>query len=164
MAELFKNFNLRLTSTGSDAVLVPSGLPDDTEYCVKNGKKINASGADTSFGTNIRTTSSIVQVHSLYMSNYWSTRLVNENRYKETSFKHVDLYIGDDTYTNYKIYVAYDIELVPGCPFYIEKNITLTPSQKLYVYAPQSGQSTTGNTSVDINVTAAAIEFISDTE
>ena len=145
MAEVFKNFNANLTQVNSDLEIVPSGLLENT-----SNNSINS-----------RTVGSVIQVHSLYVTNVWTPRIINENRYKEEYFKHFDLFIIDKN-DNSKIYIAHDVELVPGCPFYIEKNITLTPSQTLNIFAPTAGDSTQGNSSVNIHIVASAIEFLSD--
>lgn len=163
MAETFKNFNSVFTTTGGDVIVVPSSLSGKNESCVKGGKKPNESGADTTLGKNVRTLNSVVQIHSMYMTNVWSTRPTGSGRYTESNFKHVDLYIKDENNTSYKVYIAHDVELVPGCPFYIEKNITLTPSQRLVAFAPSSSD-VPGNSSININIVASAIEFLSDVE
>ena len=60
------------------------------------------------------------------------------------------------------IYVAHDVQLVPGCPYYIEKNITLTPSQKLCISLPNVAPNTNGG--LNVHVVASAIIFTDDIE
>lgn len=156
MAENFKNYSFILTMTDEDKVIVPDALSDNNEAYIKNNE------VDDEYGKNTRKKNSTVQLHSMYMTNVWETRVTGESRYNEDNFKHVDLYIKDENYPSYKLYIAHDVELVPGCPYYIEKNITLTPSQSLYIHAPSI--ITTGNQDVNINLFASAIEFSNDVE
>ena len=156
MAELFKNFNALLDVTDREMIVVPTSLNNNDNH---KPVKYNTQ----SFGENTRTLNSVVQIHSLYVSNEWGNRIVNDSRYDENVFKHFDMYIKDYNNSNYRIYVVHDVELVPGCPFYIEKNITLSPSQILCIYAPPSSI-VPANAEIKINVIASAIEFISDVE
>jgi hypothetical protein len=153
MAEIFKNFMAK-TNNNVEKVIVPSGT-------INNNKSNIAD--DTSFGENFREEDSTVQVHSLYISQAFEpTRVQGDNRFNPDNFRNFDLYILDENRPALKIYVAHDVQLVPGCPYYIEKNITLTPSQKLCMILPNVAPNTNGG--LNVHVVASAIIFTDDIE
>ena len=153
MAEIFKNFMSKTNSAGIEKVIVPSGT-------INNNKSNIAD--DTSFGENFREEDSTVQVHSLYISQAFETRVKGTNRCNEDNFRNFDIYIKDDNKPQLLIYVAHAVQLVPGCPYYIEKNITLTPSQKLCLTLPNVAPNTNGG--LNVHVVASAIIFTDDIE
>jgi hypothetical protein len=131
MAERFTNF-LRKFNNGSQ-VVVPASAADVDE----------------------RTNGSVVQVHSLYISLSRTGTWTEEQRQTLSNYVNCDIYISDPI--KGQIYIAYGVLLVPGCPFYIEKNITLTENQSLNV-------NVSNPTNTSINVVASAVEFTEDTE
>ena len=156
MAENFKNFNVVMVNAGEEMIVVPSGANGNV-----NHKPVYQT-TNINMGENERTIDSVVQVHSLYITQDWNGNRPNAStRYNESTFKHIDLYILDSNKSSYKIYVASDVEIVPGCPYYIEKNITLSPTQYLVIYAPTTSE-VSANSNLKINVVASAIEFKSD--
>ena len=86
-----------------------------------------------------RASGMVAQIHSLYISQNRKTNRTTENgsdsRYNPANFSAFDLYIkkGDE-----KIYIVYDGRVVPGSPFFIEKNITLETDQSLCISCPQN--------------------------
>ena len=151
MAENFVNYYGRTTSMGTEKAIVPNGL---------TGSNTSLINVDSSWGANVRTINSIVQVHSLYITQVFATRPTGANRYDEKNFRNFDLFIKDSNQPNLKIHIAHDVQLVPGCPFYIEKNITLAPSQSLCILLPGVSPNTNGG--LDVQYVASSIEFVSD--
>ena len=131
MAERFTNF-LGTVRDGELTVVPASSSSDDT-----------------------RTNGSIVQVHSLYLTVSKNWTFTETERTNASNYINANIFVNDAL--KGKIYVAYGVLLVPGCPFYIEKNITLTENQSL-------GISVTNSTSFTINAVASAVEFIEDSE
>lgn len=126
MAEIFKNFVGTLSGAGKEFILVPSGISGQNEKTYNSDKSSNK--------YNVRDVDSDCQIHSIYVSQINSPRISGSERYNPKNFKSVDIYIKDTNDEDLKIYVAYDVRIVPGSPFYIEKNITLEPSQYLCAY------------------------------
>lgn len=154
MAEIFKNFMSKTEALDTNKVIVPSGtIGNNTSNIADNA----------SFGENYREENSTVQVHSIYVSQVFEpTRVAGDNRYNSDYFRNFDLYILDSNNPSLKIYVAHDVQVVPGCPYYIEKNITLTPSQSLCLWLPAIAPNSQGGT--NIHVVASAIVFTDDIE
>ena len=154
MAEIFKNY-MSITSTlGNEKVIVPAGVDG-----VSNTSQI---ADDSSYGNNTRTRYSTVQVHSLYITQAFLQQRCNGTaRYDEENFRRLDVFIVDTANDNPgRVYIMHDVMLVPGSPYYIEKNITLTPSQKLCYEVPSIAPNSNGDT--NINIIASAIEFVDD--
>jgi len=127
MAESFKSFNTSIAVTNHNAmVLIPSGLSgSNTEsYSIPVAK------------TNTRDAGSIAQIHSIYITQRATSKIQALDRYNPSNFSAFNLYIDDLSKSGYKIYVVYDGRIIPGSPFFIEKNITLEPSQRLVIECP----------------------------
>lgn len=146
MAELFKNFISK--SQNGEKVIVPIA-----------GETVNIDASSPASGELLRDEDSTAQVHSLYISQS-ENRYRNDDRYDENNFNYVDLFVEDST-TGIKVYLCYDIQIVPGSPYYIEKNITLTPTQCLKINIPAS-QGVNGSN--NINVVASTVLFVEDKE
>ena len=152
MAETFNNYLKKITSgdveTNVETIIIPYA---------KNAYNSNDS---------TRSEGSTAQVHSLYITQVYETRKDGKSRYDETSFKHVDLYI--ETTSGGKYYLGHDILIVPGSSYFFEKNITLSPEQRLCICIPTGNFTTTtgssyNNTSdLNIHVTASTVEFTND--
>ena len=153
MAESFKNYITKVnTNSDTAVVIVPSGY--------SNGNT-----------TNIRDAGSVAQIHSLYISQYISNKYEGIKRYNPKNFNAFNLFIRDTTSQNSeKIYIVYDGRIVPGSPFFIEKNITLEPTQELCIECPQDSKdydmSNTSNQPIELNnngaylhITASAVLF-----
>ncbi len=125
MSEIFKNFVKVVNATNSEFIIVPSGIENNNETSHSNSSSILY---------NVRDVNSVCQLHSMYISQVDETRINGSERFNPKNFKSVDLYIRDINNPDVKIYIGYDIRIVPGSPFYIEKNITLEPSQYLCAY------------------------------
>lgn len=147
MSEIFKNY-LSISSSG-EKVIVPAA-----------GSSARIHQSNTTYGNNTRDDDSTAQVHSLYIAQHTTSRLRDDNRYSEDYFNYVDLYV-KDTDTGATVYVAYDLQIVPGAPYYIEKNITLTPTQQLCINIP-SNQGYNGSS--DIHIVASTVLFVEDVE
>ena len=139
MAEKFKNYLKHITSTGTSEVI---------PYADETNTKEKREGNST------------VQVHSLYITRVDNDRFSGENRYKEASFNHVDIMIVENDDVANATYVGYDIQLVPGSSYFFEKNITLEPTQSLYINLPAGVGA--NDTYHNIHVTASAVLFIED--
>lgn len=94
-------------------------------------------GTDT---TSDRTNGYVAQIHSIYISQYniennENSRIRGTERYNPANFSAFDLYVknSDNTIS----YIVYDGRIVPGAPFFIEKNITLEPKQSLCISCPR---------------------------
>ena len=116
MAEDFKTYTQHLpTNTDSEIIIL----------------------GDSSSGD--RPSGMIAQIHSIYISQNRmgnrTTEASSNSRYNPGIFSAFDLYIkkGDE-----KIYIVYDGRVVPGSPFFIEKNITLETDQSLCISCPQN--------------------------
>ena len=164
MAEIFKNYVKVANKPNTEYVIVPSGVINRNTTTYKDG----------SSEYNIREIDSDAQVHSLYISQVDESNRINGlNRYNPKNFKSVDLYIRDTSDENVKIYLAFDVRIVPGSPFYIEKNITLEPTQYLCVYCSDKAKDINTdannalvsiNTSINLNITASTVIFVDDPE
>lgn len=153
MAEIFKNF-ISVSKSVGEKIVVPSGIVGQNTVNILSGS--------TSMGQLLREEDSTAQVHSLYITQASEPRIKGTNRYNESLFKHIDLIIKDVDNPNTKVYAAYDIQIVPGSSYYIEKNITLTPTQYLVINVP-SGVGN-NNTDLNINVIASTVLFVEDKE
>lgn len=153
MAEIFKNF-VSVSKTTGEKIIVPSSVIGENT--------VNVLAGSESMGQLLREEDSTAQVHSIYITQVSEPRIKGENRYNESLFKHVDLIIRDTEHPTLEVYAGYDIQIVPGSSYYIEKNITLTPTQYLCINIPSS----VGNNDVDlnINVIASTVLFVEDKE
>lgn len=146
MAEIFKNF-ISKSKTG-EKIIVPTA-----------GEIVRIDNSNPSLGEILRDENSTAQVHSIYITQSTSSRFRGDTRYNENKFNYIDLFVEDES--GARVYVGYDIQIVPGSPYYIEKNITLSPSQCLKINVPAS-QGLNGQS--DINVNASTVLFIEDIE
>lgn len=146
MAEIFKNFISKAKS--GEKIIVPMA-----------GDIINIDSANQNSGEILRDEDSTAQVHSIYISQMPSSRLRGDNRYLESNFNYIDLFVEDENGT--KIYLAYDVQIVPGSPYYIEKNVTLASNQCLKINIPSS-QGLNGKD--EIHIIASTILFTEDIE
>ena len=153
MSEIFKNFISVSKNTG-EKIIVPSGIVGQNT--------VNILSNSQTMGQLLREENSTAQVHSLYITQVSNPRVQGESRYNESVYKHIDLMIKDVNNVNTVVYAGYDIQIVPGSSYYIEKNITLTPSQYLVINVPTG----VGNNDVDlnINVIASTVLFVNDSE
>lgn len=153
MSEIFKNFISVSKNTG-EKIIVPSGIVGQNT--------VNILSNSQTMGQLLREENSTAQVHSLYITQVSNPRVQGESRYNESVYKHIDLMIKDVNNANTVVYAGYDIQIVPGSSYYIEKNITLTPSQYLVINVPTG----VGNNDVDlnINVIASTVLFVNDSE
>lgn len=161
MAEIFKNFLSVSRQVGVEKIIIPSGMAGQNTTYVMSGS--------SSMGEVLREEESTMQIHSIYICNVFDPRVeeYDENthtfpRYEPENFKAIDIYIKDASNPSIQVYVAHDVRIVPGASFYIEKNITLSPTQYLCMYCPAG---VVGNSSgINMNITASAVLFIEDVE
>jgi hypothetical protein len=153
MAEIFKNF-VSVSKTVGEKIIVPSGIVGENT--------VNVLAGSESMGQLLREEDSTAQVHSLYITQASEPRIKGENRYNESLFKHIELIIKDIDNDNMKVYAGYDIQIVPGSSYYIEKNITLTPTQYLVINIPSGTGS--NDSDLNINVIASTVLFVEDKE
>ena len=153
MSEIFKNFISVSKNTG-EKIIVPFGIVGQNT--------VNILSNSQTMGQLLREENSTAQVHSLYITQASNPRVQGESRYNESVYKHIDLMIKDVNNANTVVYAGYDIQIVPGSSYYIEKNITLTPSQYLVINVPTG----VGNNDADlnINVIASTVLFVNDSE
>lgn len=142
MSEIFKNFLSLSTETG-EKIVVPSSKNGQNTVQIQQGSNV--------MGQMIRDENTVAQIHSLYITQ------ANNDRSKVTNLKMVDLIIRDTDIPQLKIYVGHNINVVPSSPYYIEKNITLSPTQYLCINVPAGVG--TNNNDVQINVCASTILF-----
>lgn len=151
MAESFKNYNTSILNTNSAGVVVvpPAIAVSDT--------------------SDVRESGTVAQIHSIYISqipeNEDGNKIHSLNRYNPAYFTSFNLYIKDN---NSKIsYIVYDGRIVPGAPFFIEKNITLEPTQYLVISCPSdsydidtsTNESTLLNKPATLHISASAVLF-----
>lgn len=117
MAESFKNFSVKSAVTNRDSiVLVPSSVTDGSITPRESGTS--------------------AQIHSIYLSMVASSRIRGINRYNPSNFIAFDLCVETVGNASKKSHIVHDGRIVPGAPFFIEKNVTLEPDQKLVIYCP----------------------------
>ena len=157
MSEIFKNFVSIVNTTNTEHIIIPSAEINNNESSYSNS---------ISSKYNVRAEGSICQVHSLYISQIDENRINGSERYNPKTFKSVDLYIKDIKNPELKIYIGYDLRIVTGSPFYIEKNITLESSQYLCAYCSNQSKDidinnnntlVTINNDVNLNISASSI-------
>ena len=125
MAEKFNSYRGKSSNASGTVVIIP-----------KSGN-INDTGDE-------RTANSIAQVHSIYVSQVLDHLNPSD---VETHLNFVHIGISDDINT---FYIAHDIALVPQSAYYVEKTITLLPSQYLFIEFPaNAGKNGTANYRVD---------------
>ena len=147
MAESFRNFcaSIETSSSNNTVIIIP-----------KAGDNINYVNSRTnSSWTNGRQSNSYAQIHSIYISlicdNFNDNkRIYGTQRYNPKNFAAFDLYINDET-NGYITNIVFDGRIVPGAPFFIEKNITLEPTQSLVLKCP--------NNSYDIDTDPASEDY-----
>lgn len=127
MAESFRNFNGEIAVTDGSAythaTIIPYGI----------------SGSNESSSGEIRELNSVVQIHSIYICQKPTRKINGKNRYNPKYFSAFHLKIGDRNGSTIRSnYIVYDGRIVPGSPFFIEKNITLDPKQSLIIECPSN--------------------------
>jgi len=159
MAESFRNFNGEIVVTNrSPVIIVPYG--------------VSGSGANGNTSTSgDRDLNSVVQIHSIYISQTPTSKITGTQRYNPASFSAFNLKIIDKSKDPVKnTYIVFDGRIVPGSPFFIEKNITLEPKQCLVIECPgdskdinlnnNSSEATLNtNSNVKLHFTASAVLF-----
>lgn len=139
MAEKFQSFNgSLLTTSSSEFVIVPSG-----------------SSVGNTSSTGSRDNNTVAQVHSIYICQRPSSKYKSLERYNSKNFSAFNLYI-KNVNTNAKTYIVFDGRIVPGAPFFIEKNITLEPTHQLCIECPSDSYDYDNetNTSKQLNTTS----------
>ena len=130
MIESFKNYCAGTAISSSNPVIViPSGLSGSNAI-----SRTYPSGISW---TDDREINSFAQIHSIYISLKSDTKIQGIDRYNPANFAAFNLYIKNSRDDNYKFHIVHDGRIVPGSPFFIEKNITLEPSQYLVLECPQ---------------------------
>lgn len=161
MAEIFKNFLSVTKQVGVEKIIIPSAMAGSNTTQVLSGS--------SSMGEMLREENSTMQVHSLYICNVFEPRVQEYDaashtfpRYDYNNFKAVDIYIKDISNSGILVYVAHDVRIVPGASFYIEKNITLSPTQYLCMICPAGVVS--NNNGINMHASASAVLFTEDIE
>lgn len=111
MAEKFVSY-LSVANSGTDKQIVPYGISGN------NTSPIDVEGQ----GNNIRTVGSTVVINGLYIT----SNVDNQDN-------NITLYIKDNTYPNRKIYVIRNIAVPVGVSFFLERAITLSSTQGLFI-------------------------------
>ena len=111
----------------------------------------------------------VAQVHSIYISQVSNDKFEGLERYNPKNFSAFNLYIDEGEQSNNKIYIVYDGRIVPGSPFFIEKNITLESNQRLVIECPTDSRdintdtnqivSLNTDTNVKLHISASAVLF-----
>lgn len=159
MIETFSNYFLHLKDTTGSFELIPTGK-SASNYCPIY---YDENGTSISWGNNERSLESTIQIHSLYILQrsrdltYKKEDIIANPSYDPANFyKFIDMYIEDTSKTTsngdvFTGYIAYQTPICPGSAFYFEKNITLTPSQRLVLSTLDT---------VNLNVVASVVEFV----
>ena len=125
MAESFRNFNGEVQVTNHNRVII---IP-------KAGESINNSQS--------RSSTDVVQVHSIYIcQKKTGDKIGGIDRYEPKNFSAFNLGIIYKNESNQDIirYIVFDGRVVPGSPFFIEKNITLELNQALFIECPNNSK------------------------
>ena len=133
MAEAFTNF-LGIVKTGSEKIVIPAATTNNNTSPV---------GDTTNTGVNKRTLDSIVIVNGLYVSSTTTGTAYN-----------ISIFIKDNNYQSRPIYIVNNIPIPEHTGFFLERAITLTPSQSLVVSMPKELNPTNGV----LHVSASSIE------
>lgn len=135
MAEIFTNF-LGIVKTGNEKTIIPSGVINSNTSSV--GDNVNT-------GLNERSINSTVIVNGLYISSTTTKSAFN-----------ISIIIKDINYASRPIYVVNDIPVPEHTGFFLERALTLTPTQYLVVKMPSDLNPTNGI----LHVSASSIEVI----
>ena len=118
MAEKFSSF-LAIATTGTEKQIVPYG-----DSAANNKSMV---GTSANQGYNTRTVGSTVIVNGLYITSIVQGVACN-----------ISLIIRDTAYASRPIYVIQNISVPSGTSFFLDKPITLTPTQGLFINMPAS--------------------------
>ena len=125
MIESFNNFCAEIQVTSSnELIIVPYAISGNNSVTRPSGIT-DAREVDTS-----------AQIHSIYIVLKNTTKIKGIDRYNPSNFAAFNLYIVDNRSPNNPIMLVYDGRVAPGSSFFIEKNITLEPHQKLVLSCP----------------------------
>ena len=134
MAEKFTSY--RATSPNSTGIITVVPQSGDS----------NATGDE-------RTANSTTQVHAIYVSQVLPSHLQENQLEDNINFFHIGISDGINTF-----YIGHDIALVPQSAFYVEKTITLLPSQYLFIEF-QAGAGKNGNSLYRVDAVACAVDL-----
>lgn len=160
MAEIFKNYSSGMPVLGY-------GIRNENKSIVVvpyAGEAVDK-GAGLYGWSNSRKENTISQIHSIYISLRNTNKLSGLDRYNPKNFGAFNLYIenkNSNNSTNIN-YIVYDGRIVPGAPFFIEKNITLESNQRLILECPSDSKDldTVNNVIEDLNTDGSVIVEIS---
>lgn len=134
MAEKFTNY-VAIAKAGVEKTIIPSGMQSNNTSFV---------GDTASEGTNTREITSTVIVNGLYIAGTASQAY------------NFSLYIKDTNYPSRPIRVAQNIPIPVNTGFFLERALTLLPSQYLTIIAP----SAQNPANAILNISASSIEVI----
>lgn len=134
MAEKFTSY--RATSPNSSGVitLVPT------------------SGSSNPIGDE-RTANSTTQIHAIYVSQVLPNHLSEDQLENNMNFFHIGISDGINT-----TYIAHDIALLPQSAYYVEKTVTLLPSQYLFIEF-QTGAGKNGTNLYRVDALACSVDL-----
>lgn len=134
MAETFTSYRAKSNNSSGTVIIVPK------------------SGESNIIGDS-REANSTTQIHSIYVSQVLQNHL-NESQLEENmNFFH--LAIRDNLNT---IFIAHDIPLVPQSAYYVEKTLTLLPSQELVIIFQESAGKN-GVSGYEVDALACAVDL-----
>ena len=159
MAESFRNFCAGMSvRSSSDLIVIPSGIGGSNEVTRSYPSGWN--------GSEVRDVNTCAQIHSIYVSMKSNNKIQGIERYNPANFVAFNLFITSTKDPDYKFYIVYDGRVCPGAPFFIEKNITLEPHQRLVLNCPSDSvdyDSTNNTTRTLNNVEGTYIEITAST-
>ena len=134
MAENFVSF-LGIAKTGTEKQIVPYATSSNHTCLV---------GDAASQGTNSRTVNSTVVVNGFYVTSIVTNKATN-----------ISLIIKDINYPTRPIYVIQNISVPIGTSFFLERSITLTSTQGLFLMMPSG----LNDANVQMHASASCIEI-----
>lgn len=135
MAEKFINF-VAIAKAGTEKTIIPSGI---------NGENTSFVGDNANEGSNSRDVNSTVIVNGLYISGTATDAAYN-----------FSLFIKDSNYPSRPITVVQNIPIPVHTGFFLERAITLLPTQYLSILAPEAQNPSNGI----LHISASSIEVI----
>ena len=134
MAEKFTSYRGKSDNSSGTFVLVP------------------VSGGSNTIGDE-RIANSTTQVHALYVSQVLPNHLTEETLQDNMNFFHIGITDGINTF-----YIGHDLPLVPQSAYYVEKTITLLPSQSMFIEF-QAGAGKNGTSGYRVDAIACAVDL-----
>lgn len=135
MAEKFINF-IAIAKAGTEKTIIPTGV---------QGENTSFVGDNANEGLNTRDINSTVIVNGLYISGTTTGQSYN-----------FSLFIKDSNYPSRPITIVQNIPIPENTGYFLERAITLLPTQYLSIVMPESQNPT----NAILNISASSIEVV----